>query len=227
MLGKPQIPSEPGWNRVLRWPTPRSRDWTERLLRSASSDPNILTVVAIGSAVRPCVTSTDIDLIIVCGDPDALEQSPPLEVDLRAYPAAGIDAQIGSGHDVLGWAVRYGRVLYQRDCFWDAIFGYWKDRIPLPSSKLARDRATAAHRHLSNVVQFGDVDAAYEQALCYLTHLARAELLDSGVFPASRPELPEQLRSVDKFRLAEQLDRLLHAESPELPEFDELLKSAV
>jgi len=143
------------------------------------------------------------------------------------YSAAAIDAQVENGHDILGWAVKYGRTLYQRDHFWDRIVNSWEGRLPLPPSKLARARATAAYRHLSNVVRFGDVDAAYEQALSYLTHLARAELLDSGVYPASRPELPEQLRSIRKFRLAERLDRLLHVESAELPEFDELLKFAV
>jgi hypothetical protein len=33
---------------------------------------------------------------------------PPLEIDLRAYSASEVDVQIGSGHDLLGWAVQFG-----------------------------------------------------------------------------------------------------------------------
>jgi predicted nucleotidyltransferase len=180
---------------------------------------NILAVVAVGSAVRPDVPSADIDLAVICEDPSALKAVPPLEADLRAYPAAEVDSQLKSGHDMLGWAVRFGRVLYQRNSFWENIRNSWDHRLPLPSSKLSRKRATAAYRHLSTVVQFGDVDAAHEQALSYLTHLARAELLDSGVYPASRPELAGQLRVIGNLRLAEWLDRLLKGDLSELSQF--------
>jgi hypothetical protein len=146
---------------------------------------------------------------------------------LRAYSAADIDAQLNSGHDMLGWAVRFGRVLFQRDGFWDRVVDSWGQRLPLPSSKLARERAAAAYRHLTNVLQFGDADAAHEQGLSYVTHLARAELLDRGVYPASRPELAEQLRAIGDVRLAEWLDRLLSGESTELSQIDTLLKLAV
>ena len=128
---------------------------------------------------------------------------------------------------MLGWAVRFGRILFQRNRFWDKIVQSWHDRLPLPSSKLARDRAAAAYRHATSLLQLGDADAAHEQALSYLTHLARAELLDRGVYPASRPELAEQLRGVGSFRLAERLDRLSHGGSIELSEIDALLKVTV
>ncbi len=135
--------------------------------------------------------------------------------------------RLAAGHDVLGWAVKFGRVLYQRDCFWDRVVESWRDRLPLPSSKLARTRAAGAHHHLSNVLQFGDADAAHEQALAYLTHLGRAELLERGVYPASRPELPQQLRSIGNYPLAEWLDRILNEDSTELAHLDRLLKLAV
>ena len=227
MLDKPLSPTKGAAGPVLRWPTPRSRDWTNRFLDSAGSNPNVIAVVAVGSAVRPRVSSADIDLVVICRNPDALNETPPLEVDLRAYSAADVDAQIQSGHDMLGWAVRYGQVLFQRDCFWDKVIDCWRHRLPLPSSKLARARAAAAYRHLTNVFHSGDADATQEQALAYLTHLARAELLDRGVYPASRPELAEQLRGIGNFGLAEWLDRLLGGESPELSQIDPLLQRAV
>lgn len=223
----PPNPIEGVSGQVLRWPTRRSKEWTEAFLRSAWSNPNVIAVVAIGSAVRPDVASADLDLVVICRNPDALDETPPMEVDLRAYSGVDVDVQLKGGHDMLGWAVRFGRVLLQRECFWDAVVQSWRHRLPLPSSKLARERAAVAHRHLINLFKLGDADAAHEQALSYLTHLARAELLDREVYPASRPELPEQLRGVGKFRLAESLGRLLQGEETGLSEIDGLLKVAV
>jgi len=80
---------------------------------------------------------------------------------------------------------------------------------------------------LTDVFQLGDTDAAHEQALSYLAHLARAELLDRGVYPASRPELAEQLRGIGNYRLAEWLDRLMGDESNELSQIQKLLELAV
>jgi len=67
----------------------------------------------------------------------------------------------------------------------------------------------------------------HEQAVCYLTHLARGELLDRGIYPISRPELAEQLRGIGNRQLAAWLDRLLLEQSTALAEIDELLKLAV
>jgi len=209
---------------VLRWPTPRSRDWTGAFVDSAKSDPNIVAVVAIGSAVRPRVSSADLDLVVICRDPDVFNEAPPLEVDLHAYSEAGVDPQLESGHDMLGWAVRFGKALFQRDCFWDKVVDSWRHRLPLPSSELARVRAAVAYRHLTGVFELGDRDAAHEQALSYLTHLARAELLDKGVYPASRPELAGQLRGIGNLQLADWLDRLLNGESMDWSQIDKLLK---
>lgn len=72
----------------------------------------------------------------------------------------------------------------------------------------------------------GDADAAREQALSYLTHSARAELLEAGVYPASRPELPEQLRSIGDYLLAGRLERILEEDSAELSQVGGILKLA-
>lgn len=213
--------------RVFRWPTLRSRDWTDAFLKSAQNDPNILAMVAVGSAVRPEVSSADVDFVVFCRDPLALRETPPLEVDLRAYSAGDVNDKLQGGHDMLSWAVRFGRVLFQRDGFWDEVIDLWRNRLPLPSAELARDRAATAYRRLTDVFQAGDEDAAHEQALSYVTHLARAELLDRGVYPASRPELAEQLRRIGQYRLAEWLERLLPDAPTELAHIHQLLKLAV
>jgi hypothetical protein len=55
----------------------------------------------------------------------------------------------------------------------------------------------------------GDHDAANELAVSLLTHLARAILIDRGVYPASRPELVAQLREAGDAELASALARAL------------------
>jgi len=200
---------------VLRWPTARSKEWVCRFLLSASNDANITSVIAIGSAVRPSVSSADLDLAVVCNHAELLKLSPPLEIDLRVYRAEKIQAQIEKGHDVLGWAVKFGRALYQRDRYWDTVVNLWCDRLPLPSAGVSRERAAAAYRRLATVFDFGDADAVHEQTASYLTHLARAELLQRGIYLASRPELASQLRATGILQLADWLDRILGSDSGE------------
>jgi hypothetical protein len=194
-------------------------------LDSAEQDENIVAVVAVGSTVRPAVSSLDLDLVVICRDPARLNAKPPIEIDLRAYAAEQVDALIGGGNDLLGWAVKFGRVLFQRDRFWDTLLESWHDRIPLPSAAVARRRADDAFRRLSNVFELGDYDAACEQALSYITHLCRAELIKRQVYPASRPELSRQLRAVGCPRLAVWLERFLDSTSANSEEIAHLLKS--
>jgi hypothetical protein len=208
---------------VLRWPTGRSKDWTRTFVFSAEKNSNIVAIVAIGSAVRPDVSSTDLDLLVLFDGLDSLNASPPIEVDLRVYSLPGIEDKLGRGHDLLTWSIKFGRVLYQRHDFWDKLVGSWCYRLPLPSAKLARERATVVYRHLAECLKLGDENAAREQAISYLTHLARAELLEKRIFPASRPELAKQLREVDDSELAQNLERVLLDESVDLTELDKLV----
>ena len=193
---------------ILRWPTTRSKEWVCRFLQAAQNDPNILAIVAVGSAVRKHVRSVDLDLIVICLDPPLRKESVPLEIDLRVYPASEVNGQIALGHDMLVWAAKFGRVLFQREQFWDRLVEAWMDRWPLPSAAIARQRAADAYRRFVKVSEFGDADAAQEQAVSYVTHLARAALLDRGVFPASRPELRDQLRAIGNDELADRFEQI-------------------
>jgi hypothetical protein len=109
---------------------------------------------------------------------------------------------------MLIWAVLFGRVLYQRDSFWDGIVNKWAHQLPLPSFELASTRALATYRRLKKILDVGDEEAVIEQALSLFTHLARMTLLRNGIFPASRPELPEQLRRAGDGTLAESIQSL-------------------
>lgn len=210
---------------IRRWPTPRSKTWTMNLLEEASANDNIVAIVAVGSAVRPAVPSVDLDLVIICRAPVTLKAKPPLEIDLRMYEAAHVDDQIARGNDLLGWAVKFGRVLFQRDRYWKAIVESWRDRLPLPAPDVAARRADDACRRLTNVLDIGDIDAAHEQALSYVTHLARTELLNRNVYPASRPELPAQLRTVGCHELAGSLEQLMNPTLDHAKQITELVES--
>ena len=149
-----------------------------------------------------------------------------MEVDLRVYRADDVDRLISEGHDVLGWAIKFGQVLFQRSGFWDMTLSRWKNDLPLPSPETPRVRARDTRRRFLSVLEIGDVDAALEQAISYLTHLSWAELLDRGIFPASRRELPSQLRTIDSQRLADSLESLLDGDS-DRPETREQLADIV
>ncbi len=210
---------------IRRWPTSRSKAWTAVFLSSADKDENIMAVVAVGSSVRPSVQSFDLDLVVICQEPTKTKLEPPVEIDLRMYAASRVDELIRGGNDLLGWTVKFGRVLFQRERFWDAVLETWLERLPLPSADVASQRADESYRRLSNVFELGDNDAAYEQALSYVTHVARAKLLKRRVYPASRPEIPRQLRAVGCVRIAEWMERLIDRTTVDPKHIAKLLKS--
>jgi hypothetical protein len=194
---------------IRRWPTENARQWLAGLLRRVEGDENVLAVVAVGSAIRPGVPSEDLDLVVLCADRTAFQVKAPIEVDLRAYDRADIDASLERGHDLLAWAVRFGVPLHDPRGTWRDIVHKWGDRLPLPDPELAERRAETALERTRELEQTGDRTAAAELRLSYLTHRARATLSRFGVYPASRPELPEQLRSIGVDSLAEELARAL------------------
>lgn len=210
---------------IQRWPTQRSKAWVSSFLDSALLDDNIVVVVAVGSTVRRDVTSADLDLVVLVKDVSSLTAKPPIEVDLRSYPSDQVDTLIAGGTDLLGWSVNYGKVLLQKEQAWDRVLERWQGRVPLPSGEIATQRAAEALRRFTNMMEVGDLDAAHEQALSYLTHLARAELIKKRVYPASRPELPEQLRAVSSDSLAEPLEKLIKRAVDNQDELAALVKS--
>ena len=210
---------------IYRWPTLRSKAWTAAFLESATNDTNIVAVLGVGSAVRADVPSVDLDLVVIAEHPEALKKKAPIEIDLRIYAADQVGKLIQEGNDLLGWTVNYGKVLWQRDGFWDSILQSWKDRVPLPSVELTLRRGDIAFRRFTTMVELGDADAAYEQALSYVTHLARAELIKRGRYPASRPELPKDLRTVGCSSLADLLDTLINRRPTTIAQLTKLLAS--
>ena len=194
---------------VCRWPTTHARQWTLDFLRRAQDDTNVMAVIAIGSAVRDNVTSDDLDLLVLCRDRDTLCERAPIEVDLRAYDVDDVDRQIANGRDLLTWAVLFGRPLLDRFQTWESIVGRWQARVPLPDPCAARSRAAATLARLEEMREMGDEAAAAELDVSYQTHCARALLSEAGIYPASRPELSQQLRSLGAMEQARRLTEAL------------------
>jgi hypothetical protein len=174
---------------------------------------DVLAVVLFGSAVRPGVDSFDLDcLYIYRGEPPVLPPA-PMEVDVRAYPVDQVEHLVEAGHDLLGWSLRLGELVCERDEFWTRLREKWLSRLPFPSHEVAGARAAQAERFLAELREIGDEDAAAEQLVAAATHRARAALLRANVFPASRPELPGQLRQIGLDSLADDLTAALEKRS--------------
>ena len=196
---------------VHSWPSEGARAWAIDALRQAKGAAATTAIVACGSAVRDVEHSDDLDLVLVYRERRPALPRPPIDVDLRQYAQADVARKLEAGHDYLAAAVRYGRALYERDGWWSRLRADWDARLSLPSSDDARARAAETERRYNEMRELGDLDAAAELHVSALTHLARAALSDARVFPASRPELVDQLRSIGQRPLADRLaDALAH-----------------
>ena len=198
---------------VRRWPSPHTRDWLASFLDRANGDHNVVAVIVIGSAIRPAVPSDDLDVVVVCRDVTRLREKAPIEIDLRKANLSCVEEKIRAGHDLLIWAVRFGRPLLDRDGTWASITRRWTTRLPVPDPSVALDRAEAARGRMEKMRAIGDDEAYAELEVSYQTHRARVSLAMAGVQPASRPELSGQLRRVGEIELATDLERALEEDA--------------
>ena len=196
---------------IRRWPSLAAKAWLVDFLERVRGNANIQAVVAIGSAVRDGVQSDDLDILVLCRFARDFSERAPIEVDVRVFETQSVDERIKEGNDLLGWAVTFGRVLYDPKRTWYHVVKKWRGRVPLPNPKVARNRAIVTRRRMQEMREMGDEDAAVELELAYLSHSARAELADEGIYPASRPELPSQLAEVGAHVLAARIRDALDA----------------
>lgn len=190
---------------VLRWPTRDARRWAESAFTGLCGSPDVVAVVLFGSSIRAVTSSFDLDCLFVYRGKRPVLPRAPMEVDMRAYRADEVDELVEAGHDLLVWSIRFGELVCERDEFWTQLKDRWFARLPFPPPEVADARAARAERMLNDLRVIGDEDAAVEQLLTAVTHRARAALLRANVFPASRPELPSQLRQIGLDPLADAL----------------------
>ena len=194
---------------IVHWPTDRARTWLASFVERSQRDENIVAIVAIGSAVRPGVASDDLDLLVLCRDRAALKHRAPIEVDVRKANAQGIDGDIRGGDVLAAWAVLFGRTLLDKERVWEGVVRRWRDDVPLPDVAVSLARAKAIRKRMKDMREIGDDNALCDLNLSYLTHLAWARLAKAGVFPRSRPEIPDQLEEIGEGDLAAKLAQAL------------------
>jgi hypothetical protein len=133
----------------------------------------------------------------------------PIDVDIRVYGAAEVPELIERGHDLISWCLRFGYLICERGEYWSSLRREWNSKAPLPNAEIAAERERKAAALYEQLNRLGDAEAAHEQLLSVLTHRAWARLLRRGIHPASRPELPSQLRSIGEESLAAAIEQEL------------------
>lgn len=194
--------------KIQNWPSAESKKWVETFFKKDISSYDISAVVIFGSIARNVRYCADVDLLIIYHGKKP-KIYPPMDVDVRMYEEGAVEGLIRDGNEVIGWAIRFGILLYEQNFYWSDISRRWKNRLPLPSPVEAEKRAERARLLLEDLEKIGDEDAINEQLTAMLTQIGRANLIRSGIFPASRPELPRQLREIGETKIANKLSKLL------------------
>ena len=171
-----------------------------------------VTVILVGSGARETMNArSDIDILVLHDESHRIRLKSPGDVHVQQDSRSNFLKRLEGGDDYPGWALRFGIPIRDPDGWWakhvqaELDSPHWPDwRAKV---RYARKRMTLALELLG----VGDIDAASEELMFAASHVARALLLQHGVFPLSRPELPSQLEAIDP-DIARLLDRLIYAE---------------
>jgi plasmid stability protein len=119
------------------------------------------------------------------------------EIDVYIGRPEHFWAKLRGGDDFVQWTLRFGCIL-EDDGVFRAGLRAIEEELIWPDAGLQFARLSAMCALAERLVAMGDRDAAAEQLRALLTSLARGLLLDAGVFPLARRELPGQLREVNQ-----------------------------
>ena len=170
------------------------------------------TVVLIGSAARGTThVGSDIDILVLREDDLRIQLDRPGHIHLQQETRAKFLTRLENGDDYPGWALRFGIPIQDPD-------GWWVEQVRAeqqsPHWPDWRPKAGHARKRMSlsqELLEVGDTDAASEEMMFAASHVARAVLLKSGIFPLSRMELSSQLRGISP-ELAAFLGHLIDGE---------------
>lgn len=134
--------------------------------------------------------------------------------------------RLDEGDDYPMWALRFGIPQHDPDDWWAIQVDREKRRPHWPDWTTKVDPALKRMRLAGELLETRDRDAAAEEYLYAASHIARATLLRSGVFPSSRPEIPGQLAQIDS-ELDDTLEELIDGDPDldRLPEIEKVLKN--
>jgi len=205
----------------------KSKEWTETLFDQLDRMANVKCVVLLGSTIRQRVHQrSDFDLLVVYEGQQRPQFDAPIEVDVRRYSAQELDRKLEERDEVLCWALKYGIVAFDPEEVWSRLVTKVGDDVPLPSLIEAESRSRKSLERAVEMLENHDEDAADDLVLAALTQIARRILIAAKVFPASRPELPSQLRELfPRHPVADALDEAMfgNASPAELVEKSKLL----
>jgi predicted nucleotidyltransferase len=203
-----QLRLEDDRKRAERNQSPELAQVTE-ILEERARDLGASAFVLTGSTARARRTSvSDLDYHVVSDsrpDPSDL----PGEIDLYADTPARFVEKLRNGDDFPQWTARFGCVLWDSGVIRESF--EWIERTkawPDPDRKLRQARDSL--RFAEGLIDSGDYDAALEQCRSALSILGRGLLLESGVFPLARDELPAQIAELGQLGLAEALRQTIH-----------------
>ena len=164
------------------------------------TDGDGISIVLVGSAARNLLTDdSDIDLMLIGTTRPAVPRSFP-GFHIQSSSVAEFLRNLQNGEDFEIWCVRLGIPLYDG--------GQWAHIVASDEARQwPRWELKVSHgaRRLflaRSLLEMGDNEAATEELVYTLGHIARALLLQAGVFPLSRPELAGQLRTLGYPHLA-------------------------
>jgi hypothetical protein len=231
-----------GWSLVLDWGD--DRVWQDRLtsdhkralenqslaqreitqtLQERALNDGAVAFALTGSTARARRTKiSDLDYHVIGRRPS--HNDLPDDVDVYATDEIGMWRKLNEGDDFIQWTLRFGCVLFDQGVFQAAMQRIAAtDLWPTSDQKLAR---LSGHIDLARrLIDMGDRDAAQDQVRATLTSLARALLLQAGVFPRARSELPAQLTNIDAGDLGARLLETI-CEEPDLNAMAEALRLA-
>ncbi len=160
-------------------------------------------IVLIGSVARGTpVAGSDLDLLILDHSTPKLPKLPKLQGHVHVHATTWDDFKhrLAKGDDFAAWSVRFGRPIVGASLWADVLKGVkgnvwpdWRQKVP---------HATRRLMLAAELRRLGDEDAAKEELLYALSHIARGLLLRERVFPLSRPELAGQVEELGYPQLA-------------------------
>ena len=206
-----------GWKAKLAADAERARrNQTRAQLRITKEvmeraiDDGALAVALTGSTARNRRTAiSDLDYHVVGKRPDVSDL--PAEVDVYASSPERLWSKLRTGDDFIQWTLRCGCILFDTGIMREAL-GYLVTENLWPDAESKLSRLPELVRVADRLIRIGDRDAAQDQVRATLTAAARGLLLREHVFPLSRSELPDQLRSTGRLEIALRLERSIHAE---------------
>lgn len=132
-----------------------------------------------------------------------------LELDIHALSEKELESGILLGDDFVQWSLRFGCVVFDDGTARHGLRLIDECR-PWPDAERKRNHAVKSLSLAGRFVATGDEDAALEQVRTALSLAARAKLLQVGVFPLCRAEIPGQLDAAGYPEAARALAETIH-----------------